>query len=140
MKTARDGPISGATPGAFPSRPQRHHAIGGAVRTIESEERVCLLPLTVALELMAESAACLYPDLTVTELQEIRAFKRIRVGAEGCAIRIAATPRSQENAIVEVAIQRANLEVETGAETLMSCLVVLGNSESQAPDTPLPTR
>jgi phosphopantetheine--protein transferase-like protein len=115
------------------------HAIGGAVRTINSEERVCLLPLTVALEMMAEAAACLYPALTVVELQEIRAFKRIRVGAEGCTIRLAATPRTQENAMVEVAIQKPNSEGENGAETLMSCLVLLGNpAATQAPDAPLP--
>jgi malonyl CoA-acyl carrier protein transacylase/phosphopantetheinyl transferase (holo-ACP synthase) len=118
------------------------HAIGGAIRTIGVSERVCLLPLTVALEMMAEAAACLYPELKVVELQEIRAFKRIRVGAEGFAIRISATPRSGDEATVEVAIQRPNLEAENidvEAETLMSCLVLLGSSEAKrAPDAPLP--
>lgn len=64
------------------------HAIGGPVSL--SGERVYLMPLTVALEMMCELASFLQPHLLVVRLSEIRAFKRIRVSNQGCMVRVTA--------------------------------------------------
>jgi len=70
----------------------KDHAIGGAVRfsagpglnSPESEdERVHLLPLTVAIEMMCEAATLVNPGNIVTSVENIRAMRRIRVGQEG---------------------------------------------------------
>lgn len=70
----------------------KDHAIGGAVRfgagpslnSPQSEdERVHLLPLTVAIEMMSEAAALVNPGNIVTSVENIRAMRRIRVGQEG---------------------------------------------------------
>ncbi|MBX9686088.1 MAG: polyketide synthase dehydratase domain-containing protein [Candidatus Obscuribacterales bacterium] len=55
------------------------HAIGGALSSQDDESRVYLLPLMVALEIMAEGAALLVPGLSLNKISEIRAYKRIRV-------------------------------------------------------------
>lgn len=70
----------------------KDHAIGGAVRfgtgpslnNPESEdERVHLLPLTVAIEMMCEAASLVSGGQFVTAVENIRAMRRIRVGQEG---------------------------------------------------------
>ncbi|HNB23147.1 MAG TPA: polyketide synthase dehydratase domain-containing protein, partial [Candidatus Melainabacteria bacterium] len=70
----------------------KDHAIGGAVRfgigpslnTPQSEdERVHLLPLTVAIEMMCEAASLVGGGQIVTAVENIRAMRRIRVGQEG---------------------------------------------------------
>lgn len=59
----------------------KDHAIGGAVR--ENNERVHLLPLTVAIEMMCEAATLVSGGQIVTAVENIRAMRRIRVGQEG---------------------------------------------------------
>ncbi|MBC7997564.1 MAG: polyketide synthase dehydratase domain-containing protein, partial [Leptolyngbya sp.] len=60
------------------------HAIGGTVRSSTGiDERVHLLPLTVAIEMMCEAASLVSPGLIVTGVESIRAMRRIRVGQEG---------------------------------------------------------
>ena len=59
------------------------HAIGGIVSNVYGPERVFLMPLTVALEMMAETAALLSPQKVVLKIDNVRALKRIRVGPQG---------------------------------------------------------
>jgi acyl transferase domain-containing protein/phosphopantetheinyl transferase (holo-ACP synthase) len=59
------------------------HAIGGIVSTVYGPEKVFLMPLTVALEMMAETAALLSPQKVVLKIDNVRALKRIRVGPQG---------------------------------------------------------
>ncbi len=70
----------------------KDHAIGGAVRfgagpslnaPQSEDERVHLLPLTVAIEMMCEAAALVGAGHIVTAVENIRAMRRIRVGQEG---------------------------------------------------------
>ncbi len=55
------------------------HAIGGQVRSSKDSSRIHLLPLMVALEIMAEGASLLCPALLLSKLSDIRAYKRIAV-------------------------------------------------------------
>ncbi|MBA3994752.1 MAG: hypothetical protein C0469_14635, partial [Cyanobacteria bacterium DS2.3.42] len=70
----------------------KDHAIGGAVRfgagpslnaPQSEDERVHLLPLTVAIEMMCEAASLVSAGNIVTAVENIRAMRRIRVGQEG---------------------------------------------------------
>lgn len=70
----------------------KDHAIGGAVRfgagpslnaPQSEDERVHLLPLTVAIEMMCEAASLVSGGNIVTAVENIRAMRRIRVGQEG---------------------------------------------------------
>ncbi|MCC7532014.1 MAG: polyketide synthase dehydratase domain-containing protein [Candidatus Melainabacteria bacterium] len=70
----------------------KDHAIGGAVRFSAGpslnaaqgeDERVHLLPLTVAIEMMCEAASLVGAGQIVTAVENIRAMRRIRVGQEG---------------------------------------------------------
>ncbi len=70
----------------------KDHAIGGPVRfgmgpslnnPQSEDERVHLLPLTVAIEMMCEAASLVSGGQIVTAVENIRAMRRIRVGQEG---------------------------------------------------------
>jgi len=107
------------------------HAIGGEVRSRQglpdAQERVYLMPLTVALEMMAEAASLWYPGARIVEISYIRAFKRIRVGLEGQSIRLLVRASAEESSGVAVTIQKIEGDGEsTGGspEILMACQVV----------------
>ncbi len=104
------------------------HAIGGTVRQWPGfGERVHLLPLTVALELMAEVSSFYYPQLPVCELRNVRASRRIRIGAEGASLRIVARQLQEDQPAVQVAIYRGPESNEyQPSEALMLCEVVFG--------------
>lgn len=118
------------------------HSIGGTVRTIAKvAERVYLMPLTVALELMAGVAVRYYPGWKVSSINNVRAFKRIRAGSENSEITIVARPEENEEAKVEVAIYRAftpavndmaQEDRELG-ELLMQCQVSFVSELSNTP-------
>jgi phosphopantetheine--protein transferase-like protein len=107
------------------------HAIGGEVRTRQglpdAKERVYLMPLTVALEMMAEVASLWYPGARIVEISHIRAFKRIRVGEEGQTIRLLVRASAEESSGAAVTIQKVEGEGESAGgnpEILMSCQVI----------------
>jgi len=104
------------------------HAIGGTVRQWAGfGERVHLLPLTVALELMAEVSSFYFPQVPVVELRNVRASRRIRIGAEGSSIRIIARQLQEDQPAVQVAIYRGPESNEyQPSDPLMLCEVVFG--------------
>ena len=99
------------------------HAIGGAVTVAGAEpERVYLLPLTVALEMMSELASLLIPDLKLVKLSEVRAFKRIRVSTEGCRLKVRASIDGPGIVSTSIEVLDANWEPSTGSAS-MQCQV-----------------
>ncbi|HEY9712283.1 MAG TPA: polyketide synthase dehydratase domain-containing protein, partial [Chroococcales cyanobacterium] len=115
------------------------HAIGGTVS--QSQERVNLVPLTVALEMMAEAASLMVPapHMVITALKNIRAVKRIRVGAEGTLLSVRATRTSQSGTaprlIAEIKIIPLGSAAGTAAEepSAMSCEVEFAEQYPAAP-------
>lgn len=104
------------------------HAIGGITKAgAEPAERVFLVPLMVALEIMAETASLLAPHLVITKLENIRALKRIRVENERMPIRVIARQNASKATTVDVEIQSTN------SSPLMSCQVVFGHNYEQKP-------
>ncbi len=96
------------------------HAIGGNVSSSAPEpERVYLLPLTVALEAMSESASLLIQGMPVVRVSGVRAARRIRVGREGCIIKLQA--RQVDDYAVEATIDL--LGFEQSGSPAMSCRV-----------------
>ncbi|MBX9878931.1 MAG: polyketide synthase dehydratase domain-containing protein [Candidatus Obscuribacterales bacterium] len=105
------------------------HAIGGVTAAgSEPQERVFLVPLMVALEIMAETASLLAPHLVITKLENIRALKRIRVENDRMPIRVIAKLNASKEAAVDVEIQS-----ERSNNLLMSCQVVFGRGYEQKP-------
>jgi len=94
------------------------HAIGGVVTT-NGAERVHLLPLTVALEMMSQVASVAVSGMRVVSLTNIRAHKRIRVGQEGMALSLRAESLSQNSVYVEI----VGTDHEPGNKPLMCCEV-----------------
>ena len=85
------------------------HAIGGAVVTAGNEkERVYLLPLFVSLEIMVEAASLLCPGLVPIRIEQVRAYKRIRVDYAGFPIRLSARPKAGGNNVILVEIRTAD--------------------------------
>lgn len=93
----------------------KDHAIGGAVRfgagpslnSPQSEdERVHLLPLTVAIEMMTEAACLVNPGSIVTAVENIRAMRRIRVGQEGVWLLIFAKREAKGNTTAGLKVVR----------------------------------
>ncbi len=113
-----------------------HHAIGGVVRkSYRSDEQVFLMPLTVAIEMMAEVASYFYPDLKVSAIENVRAYKRIRVGSEGMSLVVRARLLDAQANKVQVTITRAD---QSEAE-LMHCQVVFCSEfADQKPQFSLP--
>lgn len=116
------------------------HAIGGNVSSaIPEPERVYLLPLTVALEAMSEIASLLIPGRPVIRLSTVRAARRIRVGREGCVLRLKA--QQVDSYTYEASIDQVGAEQFNGPS--MSCRVEFGDYYPAAPTLPknaIPTR
>ncbi len=120
------------------------HAIGGITRSqTHSKEKVYLLPLTVAIELMAEAASFLCPDLKVLAVNNVRAYKRIRVTTEGLALKILAAPYATTVHTINVSICRSSNDSSNDSsdanyvtEPLMSCEIIFGNQYAPAPLVP----
>lgn len=105
------------------------HAIGGITSAgNEPQERVFLVPLMVALEIMAETASLLTPHLVITKLENVRALKRIRVENDRMPIRVIAKLNASKEAAVDVEIQNA-----ANGSPLMSCQVIFGRGYEQKP-------
>jgi acyl transferase domain-containing protein/phosphopantetheinyl transferase len=108
------------------------HAIGGPIRQVFGfGERVHLLPLMVALEMMAEAAAMLCTNQAVLRVENVRATERIRVGAEGFAVRLLVRRSVDGKVLAEM--RRASDE---GGEAMMSCEVVFGDGYAPSPQSP----
>jgi acyl transferase domain-containing protein/phosphopantetheinyl transferase len=80
------------------------HAIGGMVSTAYGAERVFLLPLTVALELMTEAASLLSPQMVAVKLKSIRALRRIKVGLNGTRVTVTSKASSSQANTYEASI------------------------------------
>ena len=105
------------------------HAIGGITAAgSQTAERVFLVPLMVALEIMAETASLFAPELVVTRLENVRAYKRIRVENDRMPVRVIAKLNASFDSATDVEIQST-----TNPTTLMSCRVVFGRSYDQMP-------
>lgn len=108
------------------------HAIGGPVRQLFGfAERVHLLPLMVALEMMAEAASMLCTNQAVLRIENVRATERIRVGAEGFAVRIIVRRAVEGKILAEM--RRAS---DDGGEPMMSCEVIFGDGYAVSPVVP----
>jgi phosphopantetheinyl transferase len=107
------------------------HAIGGAV--LSSGERVYLVPLTVALEIMAETASLLMPGLSISALQNVRASKRLRVSTFGCPIRVTATIDLKRSNIIVAEILSADENADSEATPMMACEVVFAHQLAGPP-------
>lgn len=108
------------------------HAIGGSVRQLFGfAERVHLLPLMVALEIMAEVASIICTNQAVVRVENVRATERIRVGAEGFAVRVSARRTMDRKVLVE--LRRAT---EEGGAAMMSCEVVFDDQHPHPAPTP----
>ena len=79
------------------------HAIGGAISSCSETSRVYLLPLMVALEIMAEGASLVFPQLELASLRDIRAYKRIQV-EEGKELKLVLELRVPRDHCVEARI------------------------------------
>lgn len=106
------------------------HAIGGNVSCAASgAERVYLLPLTVAVEAMSEIASLLIPGRPVLRVSSVRAARRIRVGREGCTLRLRA--KKIDSYTFETSIDQIGSEQYAGPS--MSCRVEFGEYYPSAP-------
>lgn len=114
------------------------HAIGGNVSNAGPEpERVYLLPLTVALEAMAEISSLLMPGFPVVRISSVRAARRIKVGRDGATIKLQA--HRVDNFTFEASIDL--LGFEQSSSPSMSCKVEFGEQYPPAevfsqPETP----
>ncbi len=117
------------------------HSIGAAVSVTDKEPvRVNLLPLMVTLELMAEAASLLAPECVITRLEQVRAYKRIRVDLRGISLRVIArwNDSIRTTAAVEVRYSQSSDKGNgNGAgedeHPLACCDVILSSSYSPPP-------
>lgn len=101
------------------------HAIGGNLSSNDEHSRVYLLPLMVAIEIMAELSAVLFDGRVPVQLLDIRALKRIRVTDQTTLLRVEAEKTSEGCASVTIFdAERENV--------LASCKIVF-NSDYAAP-------
>jgi acyl transferase domain-containing protein/phosphopantetheinyl transferase len=115
----------------------RDHAIGGVVSGADGDaERVYLMPLTVALELMSEVASALLPGSIVTKLSEIKAFKRIRVGSAGLKVSVRAI-KQDNNAVAQIEVIDGGSSASTTSPS-MQCRVHFGSTYPSPPAWSLP--
>jgi acyl transferase domain-containing protein/phosphopantetheinyl transferase len=105
------------------------HAIGGIVSTVYGPEKVFLMPLTVALEMMAETAALLAPHKVVLKIDNVRALKRIRVGPQGLKLVLTASRLNTNGDSLQASIympgEDENLDLRD-EPAAMSCQIHLG--------------
>jgi phosphopantetheinyl transferase len=117
------------------------HAIGGAVSSASGvADKVYLLPLMVALEIMAETGSLLAPGMVPVKLENVWAYRRIRVDEAGFPISVTASPLAAGTNKVLVEMWRDEGALESGrphsgksSTPLMSCEIEFGGSYSEAP-------
>lgn len=102
------------------------HAIGGNLSSQKAEERAYLLPLMVAIEIMAEVSSVLFEESVAVKLLDIRANKRIRVSELPLLLKVNAELISGNTADVMIADA-------AGEQILAQCKIVF---ESTYPDPP----
>ena len=108
------------------------HAIGGTVSASDGKkDKVYLLPLMVAIEMMAEAAQELMPAKILVQIKQVRANKRIRVDSNGTCLIITARMKTEiKNAsVLEAEIRSSDRE----AECLMSCQLVFDYEHAPSP-------
>jgi len=125
-------PVSGALEIAVRLTLNEHkylldHAIGGPVSTFEgTPERVYLMPLTVALEMMCEAGALFFPERKVLRISQVRAVKRIRVDGRGLPVVLRSRLVANDSVECEIIIQGLD-------SAAMSCRVTFADSYNAAP-------
>jgi acyl transferase domain-containing protein/phosphopantetheinyl transferase (holo-ACP synthase) len=117
------------------------HAIGGIVSTVHGPEKVFLMPLTVALEMMAETAALLSPQKVVLKIDNVRALKRIRVGPQGLKLVLTASRLNASGDSLQASIympgddESPDLKDLKDEPAAMSCHIHLGAHYSTLTET-----
>ncbi len=107
------------------------HAIGGSVSTNSNgSSGVHLLPLMVALEVMAEGASLLYPHLNLVRISDVRAYKRIRVTSK--IMRLTLELRANTANVVDARICMQDLD-QDDSSLLASCQLEFASEYPLAP-------
>lgn len=113
------------------------HAVGGVV-SIGNQgipERVCLMPMTVAIEMMAEIAAVIVPNMKAVKFSNIKALKPIRVTSQGCHVRVSAAIDVKRSGFLSPKILDARIELISDENTApvlsMQCAVHMATAHAQ---------
>jgi len=117
------------------------HAIGGTVSSASGmTDRVYLLPLMVALEIMAETGSLLVPGMVPVKLENVWAYRRIRADQSGFPISVTARPLASANNKVLVEMRRDDGvsglpagDPDHNGSPLMSCEIEFSTSYPEAP-------
>ncbi|HEY9871384.1 MAG TPA: beta-ketoacyl synthase N-terminal-like domain-containing protein, partial [Candidatus Obscuribacterales bacterium] len=121
------------------------HAIGGTVSSnCAAGEKVHLLPLMVALEIMTETASLLAPGMVPTALNDVWAYRRIRVDHAGFPLVVTARLLQPDQTRILVEMRRdssglGSAPADAGVEEapLMTCEVTFAPEYPAAPEPEL---
>lgn len=118
------------------------HAIGGIVSSSSAAgDKVYLLPLMVAVEIMTETASLLAPGMVPIALNDVWAYRRIRVDHVGFPLVVSARLLQPDRTRVLVEMRRGpgSACAEAGAEEapLMSCEATFAPEYPAAPEPEL---
>jgi acyl transferase domain-containing protein/phosphopantetheinyl transferase len=121
----------------------RDHTLGRAISDADPALLgLAVMPLTMSLEILAEAAACLLPQLTVTGMQDIRAHRWIAFEGHPQELQITARrllePSGGQRRIERVRVQIRNLTEDSLSTTppktpVLEATVVLTEAYSTAP-------
>ncbi|HEY9787861.1 MAG TPA: 4'-phosphopantetheinyl transferase superfamily protein, partial [Candidatus Obscuribacterales bacterium] len=127
------------------------HAIGGNVlHNGTMPERVYLVPLTVALEMMTEVASLLAPGMVPVKIEAVRALRRIRVTGEGLTLRLVVREEPGHSNAIASAIYIVDAEAygksiehmpghpSSQTEPAMSCTVWFASAYQAAAPATIP--
>ncbi|MGZ4195320.1 MAG: beta-ketoacyl synthase N-terminal-like domain-containing protein [Solirubrobacteraceae bacterium] len=111
----------------------RHHTLGRSVSAIDPDlTALALMPLAMSLEVLAEAASCLFADLVVTGLRDVRGYRWLTVGEQPHTVEVRARRlTADEGERVHVELSEPHREDTTGP--VVEGAVLLGPSLAAAP-------
>jgi acyl transferase domain-containing protein/phosphopantetheinyl transferase len=113
------------------------HTFGGQVSAVDDTlEPLPVMPMTMAMEVMAETAALLMPGKVLTGMKDIQTYQWIDLEEEQTTLQISARRRAGEQHEIEVRVHNlgANGEDNSGKGVLaMQGIMVFGDAHPEPP-------
>jgi acyl transferase domain-containing protein/phosphopantetheinyl transferase (holo-ACP synthase) len=111
------------------------HTLGRTVsRSDPGLHALALMPLAMSIEILAEAASCLLPELTVTGLRDLRAHRWLAFGETPKTLEVAVRRLACEDGCERVQVELRDLGDGSGApDPVVEATVLLADGYPQAP-------
>ncbi|MGP0047889.1 MAG: beta-ketoacyl synthase N-terminal-like domain-containing protein, partial [Solirubrobacteraceae bacterium] len=117
----------------------RDHTLGWGVSRADPElTALPIMPLAMSIEILAEAAACLLPELTVTGMRELRGHRWLAFDEQPLTLEVSARRLQPAEGRERVAVELRELGANaSGAGPVAEAIMLLGSAHDPAPPATL---